>query len=63
MNQLAELENLTSAYHRTRTIKRRLGGADGNQTHDLLIANEALYQLSYRPKPKSESYARTSAAE
>lgn len=25
------------------------GGADGNQTHDLFIANEALYQLSYRP--------------
>ncbi len=26
-----------------------LGGADGNQTHDLFIANEALYQLSYCP--------------
>lgn len=26
------------------------GGADGNQTHDLFIANEALYQLSYCPK-------------
>lgn len=25
------------------------GGAEGNRTPDLLIANEALYQLSYSP--------------
>ena len=30
----------------------KFGGADGNQTHDLFIANEALYQLSYCPKNK-----------
>jgi hypothetical protein len=27
-----------------------LGGAERNRTADLLIANEALYQLSYGPK-------------
>src|SRR3954464_7933047 len=27
-----------------------LGGAEGNRTPDLLIANEALYHLSYGPK-------------
>ena len=26
------------------------GGAEGNRTPDLLIANEALYQLSYGPR-------------
>jgi hypothetical protein len=26
------------------------GGAKGNRTPDLFIANEALYQLSYSPK-------------
>gem|GEM_PF-4421569 len=26
------------------------GGAEGNQTPDLFIANEALYQLSYSPE-------------
>ncbi len=25
------------------------GGAKGNRTPDLVIANDALYQLSYRP--------------
>ena len=25
------------------------GGAEGNRTPDLVIANDALYQLSYRP--------------
>ena len=28
------------------------GGAEGNRTPDLLIANEALYQLSYSPIPR-----------
>ena len=27
----------------------KAGGAEGNQTPDLFIANEALYQLSYSP--------------
>lgn len=29
---------------------KKNGGADGNQTHDLIIANDALYQLSYSPQ-------------
>lgn len=29
-----------------------LGGAEGNRTPDLLIANEALYHLSYGPKER-----------
>lgn len=28
---------------------RMLGGAEGNRTPDLIIANDALYQLSYSP--------------
>ena len=30
---------------------RNGGGAEGNRTPDLLIANEALSQLSYSPEP------------
>ena len=30
-------------------IKGLDGGAEGNRTPDLLIANETLYQLSYDP--------------
>lgn len=33
-------------------IGKKNGGAEGNQTPDLFIANEALYQLSYSPKTK-----------
>ncbi len=29
------------------------GGAEGNRTPDLLIANEALSQLSYSPVPRA----------
>ena len=29
----------------------KIGGAEGNRTPDLLIANEALSHLSYGPKP------------
>ena len=29
------------------------GGAEGTRTLYLLVANEALYQMSYRPKSKS----------
>lgn len=28
------------------------GGADGDQTHDLVVANDALYQLSYCPESR-----------
>ena len=31
----------------------KLGGADEDQTHDLVIANDALYQLSYCPEKPS----------
>src|SRR5258708_135665 len=30
------------------------GGPDRDQTDDLFVANEALYQLSYRPKTERE---------
>ncbi len=30
-------------------MDRQIGGAEGNRTPDLLIANEALSQLSYNP--------------
>ena len=33
-----------------RALRRRsAGGDDGTRTHDLLVANQALYQLSYVP--------------
>ena len=28
----------------------KIGGADRDQTDDLVVANDALYQLSYRPQ-------------
>ena len=33
---------------------KQVGGAEGNRTPDLLIANEALYHLSYGPFPGKE---------
>ena len=30
------------------------GGDDGNRTHDLLLAKQALYQLSYVPEGQDE---------
>lgn len=33
-------------------FRKVLGGAEGNRTPDLLIANEALYHLSYGPKER-----------
>ncbi|MEY3618828.1 MAG: hypothetical protein RL726_1526 [Actinomycetota bacterium] len=33
-----------------------LGGDDGNRTHDLLLAKQALYQLSYVPFSDPEGY-------
>lgn len=35
-------------------LREVLGGAEGNRTPDLLIANEALYHLSYGPKEARE---------
>jgi hypothetical protein len=35
-------------------VGKVLGGAEGNRTPDLLIANEALYHLSYGPKEAGE---------
>ena len=34
---------------------RRIGGAERSRTADLLIANEALYQLSYGPRRRGIS--------
>jgi hypothetical protein len=39
---------MTSA-GRTAVVLAKAGGTEGNQTPDLFIANEALYQLSYSP--------------
>jgi hypothetical protein len=36
----------------------KFGGADRIQTGDLLVANEALYQLSYCPGPKGSHLGR-----
>ena len=33
-----------------RTLRTSNGGPERDQTADLLVANEALYQLSYRPE-------------
>lgn len=33
-----------------------LGGADRDQTDDLVVANDALYQLSYCPATKAGRY-------
>ena len=47
---LARLGPTANGVVRTgRGVRAKNGGADGNQTHDLFIANEALYQLSYCP--------------
>ena len=32
-----------------RSAAKKIGGAEGSRTPDLLIANETLYQLSYDP--------------
>ena len=44
-------------------LRKVLGGAEGNRTPDLLIANEALYHLSYGPKERRKygPKARTSS--
>ena len=39
-------------------LAREVGGAEGNRTPDLLIANEALSQLSYSPIPPRARLAR-----
>jgi hypothetical protein len=38
------------------------GGVEGNRTPDLLIANEALYQLSYNPALQGADNAQACAA-
>ena len=37
---------------------KRNGGDDGNRTHDLLLAKQALYQLSYVPERQASDYRR-----
>src|SRR6056297_270165 len=39
---------------RSANVRERTGGAKGNRTLDLVIANDALYQLSYSPKGTRE---------
>jgi hypothetical protein len=41
-------ESFKSAHARPKTAVRN-GGPDRDQTDDLVVANDALYQLSYRP--------------
>jgi hypothetical protein len=47
----------------TGSVIERLGGADRDRTDDLLIANEALYQLSYSPKPRRGRFRELSGGE
>ena len=50
-------------FGRYRTVLNKAdGGAEGNRTPDLLIANEALYQLSYSPALQAPGYAEWAAA-
>jgi len=37
---------------RRRGTKRKSGGPERDQTADLVVANDALYQLSYRPEQR-----------
>ena len=37
--------------------QKKIGGAEGSRTPDLLIANETLYQLSYDPAPSANKIA------
>jgi hypothetical protein len=46
--------SLTVLKDRFRVSKKGPGGAEGNRTPDLLIANEALYHLSYGPLETQE---------
>ena len=39
-------------------VKKGFGGAEQDRTADLLVANEALSQLSYSPTDDSPSYQR-----
>ena len=39
-----------------RTVVVTASGDDGNRTHDLLLAKQALYQLSYVPAGRRELY-------
>ena len=38
-----------SGHEMRRTVVFTASGDDGNRTHDLLLAKQALYQLSYVP--------------
>jgi hypothetical protein len=43
------VHRLVDAPHGPRMDKTKNGGAKGSRTPDLVIANDALYQLSYGP--------------
>lgn len=48
-NRRPPVSNLGDFYEKNQKLNRASGGAEGNRTPDLLIANEALSQLSYSP--------------
>jgi hypothetical protein len=43
-----------------RTVVVTASGDDGNRTHDLLLAKQALYQLSYVPAGRRKLYRQES---
>ncbi len=49
MAQNAEALNRGRLDTNTRDVRIQIGGPERDQTADLVVANDALYQLSYRP--------------
>ncbi len=45
-----------SGHEMRRTVVFTTSGDDGNRTHDLLLAKQALYQLSYVPLSWCKGY-------
>ena len=45
-----------SGHEMSKTVAFTMSGDDGNRTHDLLLAKQALYQLSYVPFSALEGY-------
>jgi hypothetical protein len=56
-----EVDDQIRLARRAAARRAKAGGADGDQTHDLVVANDALYQLSYCPGP-SRSFCPTRQA-
>ena len=45
-----------SGHEMSKTVAFTMSGDDGNRTHDLLLAKQALYQLSYVPAGRRKLY-------